>query len=79
MRCNNSPGNSTKFQCIRNFCMTCSCIAAELKLSGKLFVDRPESCSATHVKTVYLLRRKSCARFGLNFSIFFIYPVKNPR
>ena len=30
------------------------------------------------VKTVYLLRTKSCARFGLNFSIFLLCQVKIP-
>ena len=30
------------------------------------------------VKTVYLLRRKSCARFGLNFFIFLLCQVKIP-
>ena len=30
------------------------------------------------VKTVYLLRTKSCARFGLNFSIFLPCQVKIP-
>ena len=30
------------------------------------------------VKTVYLLRRQSCARFGLNFSIFLHCHVKIP-
>ena len=29
-------------------------------------------------KTVYLLHRKSCARFGLNFSIFLLCQVKIP-
>ena len=28
------------------------------------------------VKTVYLLRRKSCTRFGLDFSIFLLCHVK---
>ena len=30
------------------------------------------------VKTVYLLRTKNCARFGLNFSIFLLCQVKIP-
>ena len=30
------------------------------------------------VKTVYLLRTKSCARFGRNFSIFLLCQVKIP-
>ena len=30
------------------------------------------------VKTVYLLRRKSCAWFGFNLSIFLLCQVKNP-
>ena len=30
------------------------------------------------VKTVYLLRRKSCARFELNFSIILLCQVKIP-
>ena len=30
------------------------------------------------VKTVYLLRTKSCARFGLNFSLFLLCQVKIP-
>ena len=30
------------------------------------------------VKTVYLLRNKSCAWFGLNFSIFLLCQVKIP-
>ena len=44
----------------------------------KIFVDRPESYSATHGKTVYLLRRISFARFELNFSIFLLCQVKIP-
>ena len=30
------------------------------------------------VKNVYLLRRKSCARFGLDFSLYLLCQVKNP-
>ena len=30
------------------------------------------------VKTLYLLRRKSCARFGLDFSRYLLCQVKNP-
>ena len=46
----------------------------------KFFCWQIGSYSATHSKNVYLfnlLHRKSCARFGLNFSIFLL--CENPR
>ena len=54
-------------------------LAAELQLSGKIVVDRLESYSSPSiVKTVYmyLLRRKSCTRVGLNFFIILLCQVK---
>ena len=47
-------------------------IAAELFLSGKILLIYRRATVPPIVKSVYLLRRKSCARLGLNFSIFFI-------
>ena len=42
-----------------------------------LWTDRRATVPSI-VKTVYLLRTKSCARFGLNFSIFLLCQVKIP-
>ena len=42
-----------------------------------LLTDRRATVPPT-VKTVYLLCTKSCARFGLNFSIFLLCQVKIP-
>lgn len=37
-----------------------------------------ELCTVPPVgKTVYLLRKKRCTRFGLNFSIFLLCQLKN--
>ena len=63
-----------------------------LFLSKRPIVPKLQNCSSpehflvtdrrttvpTIVKTVYSLRRKSCARFGLNFSIFLLCQVKIP-
>ena len=43
----------------------------------KFFLLTDRRATVPHVvKTVYLLRRISCARFGLNFSIFLLCQVK---
>ena len=58
-------------------------VAAGLKLYGhkKLGLGTRElHCTVPPiVKTVYLLRRKSCPRFGLDFSIFFTLLGDKPK
>ena len=58
-----------------------SAIAAELHLTGKKnpasLTDRRATVPPI-VKTVYLLHRKSCTRFGLNFSLFLLCQMKIP-
>ena len=44
----------------------------------KFFMTDRRATVPPIVKTEYLLRRKRCARFGLNFSIFLLCQVKIP-
>ena len=55
-------------------------VAAGLKLSGhkKVGMGDRRATLPLIVKTVYLLRRKNCPRFGLDFSIFLLCQVTNP-
>ena len=62
------------------------CSNEEPCLISKGSCSSPEKCLLTYrratvphiVKTVNILRTKSCARFGLNFSIFLLCQVKIP-
>ena len=51
-------------------------LAAELWLYGFFLLTDRRATVPLIVKTVYLLHRKSCARLGLNFSIFLLCQVK---
>ena len=53
---------------------SCRTVALRKKI---LLTDRRATVQPI-VKTVYLLRTKSCAQFGLNFSIFLLCQVKIP-
>ena len=58
-------------------CITIKFVRYSCRTPDFLLTDRRATVPPI-VKTVYILRRKSCAQFGLNFSIFLLCQMKIP-